>query len=57
MADYPKTARVTVKRHGERGKYDRATVDATLEADGRVTATCRGMFVAVGPDHPAHRRW
>jgi acyl-coenzyme A thioesterase PaaI-like protein len=36
---------------------DRATVEATLEADGQVTATCRGTFVAVKPGHPAHDRW
>jgi acyl-coenzyme A thioesterase PaaI-like protein len=36
---------------------DRATVEATLEAGGEVTATCRGTFVAVKPDHPAYNRW
>ena len=36
---------------------DRAVVDATIEADGKVTATCRGTFVAVRPDHPAYNRW
>ena len=36
---------------------DRATVDATLSADGTVTATCRGVFVAVKPGHPAYYRW
>ena len=36
---------------------DRATVEATLEARGEVTATCRGTFVAVKPDHPAYERW
>ncbi len=36
---------------------DRATVEATLEADGRVTASCRGTFVAVRPGHPAYDRW
>jgi nitroimidazol reductase NimA-like FMN-containing flavoprotein (pyridoxamine 5'-phosphate oxidase superfamily) len=35
MEDYQRTARVTVKRHGERGKYDRATVDAIL-AEGLI---------------------
>ena len=35
----------------------RAVVDATLEADGVVRATCRGTFVAVGPGHPAYHRW
>ena len=36
---------------------DRATVEATLSADGVVTATCRGVFVAVKPGHPAYHRW
>ena len=36
---------------------DRATVEATLSAAGKVTATCRGTFVAVKPGHPAYHRW
>jgi acyl-coenzyme A thioesterase PaaI-like protein len=36
---------------------NRATVEATLEADGVVTATSRGTFVAVRPGHPAYERW
>lgn len=36
---------------------DRATVEATLSAGGKVTATCRGLFVAVKPGHPAYHRW
>jgi acyl-coenzyme A thioesterase PaaI-like protein len=36
---------------------DRATVEATLEAAGKVTATCQGVFVAVKPGHPAYHRW
>jgi acyl-coenzyme A thioesterase PaaI-like protein len=36
---------------------DRAVVEATLEAGGKVTATCRGTFVAVKPGHPAYHRW
>jgi len=36
---------------------DRATVEATLEAGGQPTATCRATFVAVKPGHPAHERW
>ncbi|MFN2631919.1 MAG: PaaI family thioesterase [Thermoanaerobaculia bacterium] len=36
---------------------DRATVEATLEASGKVTATCRGTFVAVSQGHPAFHRW
>ena len=36
---------------------DRATVEASLESGGQVTATCRGTFVAVPPGHPAYDRW
>jgi uncharacterized protein (TIGR00369 family) len=36
---------------------DRAVVEATLSAGGDVTATCRGVFVAVKPGHPAYHRW
>ena len=36
---------------------DRVTVDAQLLSGGKVTATARGVFVAVGPDHPAYERW
>jgi acyl-coenzyme A thioesterase PaaI-like protein len=37
-------------------RADRATIDATLEADGRRTATCRGTFVEVKAGHPAFGR-
>lgn len=36
---------------------DRAVVEAELIADGKVTATCRGTFVAVKEGHPAYHRW
>ncbi|CAN5737774.1 PaaI family thioesterase [soil metagenome] len=35
----------------------RATVEGTLEAEGQPTATCRAIFVAVRPGHPAYERW
>ena len=38
-------------------KDDRAVVEATLEAGGKTCATCRGVFVAVKPGHPAYHRW
>ncbi|MCZ6598826.1 MAG: PaaI family thioesterase [Planctomycetota bacterium] len=34
-----------------------AVVEARLEARGEVTATCRGVFVAVKEGHPAYHRW
>ena len=36
---------------------DRCTVDAELSCGGKVTATCRGLFVAVSEGHPAYHRW
>ena len=36
---------------------DRAVVEARIEAGGKVTATCRGTFVAVKEGHPAFHRW
>lgn len=36
---------------------DRVIVDAVLAASGKVTATCRGTFVAVTEGHPAYHRW
>ena len=36
---------------------DRALIEATLEAGGKVCATCVGTFVAVKEGHPAFHRW
>ncbi len=36
---------------------DTATVEATLTSSGKVTSTCRGVFVAVKEGHPAYHRW
>ena len=36
---------------------DRATVEAEILSGDTVTATGRGTFVAVRPDHPAYDRW
>ncbi|NUP09336.1 MAG: PaaI family thioesterase [Polyangiaceae bacterium] len=36
---------------------DRAVVEATMEAGGKITATCTGTFVAVKEGHPAFHRW
>ena len=38
-------------------KPDRATIEGTLSAGGKVCATCRGTFVAVTEGHPAYHRW
>ena len=36
---------------------DKVVVDATIEANGKITATCHGTFVAVKEGHPAFHRW
>jgi hypothetical protein len=36
---------------------DRAIVESSLEAGGKVRATFRGTFVAVKEGHPAYARW
>ena len=53
----PLDALLHLKAHVVEAQADRAVVEATLEADGKVTATCRGTFVAVKPGHPAYHRW
>jgi len=35
----------------------RVVVEGELLAHDKVTATCRGTFVAVKPGHPAYHRW
>jgi acyl-coenzyme A thioesterase PaaI-like protein len=53
----PSAGEVLLRAHVVESTDDRATVEATLEAGGRVTATCRGLFVAVREGHPAYHRW
>jgi acyl-coenzyme A thioesterase PaaI-like protein len=48
---------VLLKAHVVESDTDHATVEATLEAGGRVTATSRARFVAVKEGHPAWNRW
>jgi acyl-coenzyme A thioesterase PaaI-like protein len=53
----PADAAVRLRARVVDSREDRATVEATVEAAGRVTATCRGVFVAVTEGHPAFHRW
>lgn len=45
-----------VARSTEVGKSS-VVVEAELTVDGKVTASCRGVFVAVKQGHPAYHRW
>ncbi len=53
----PTNGPVTLRARVVEASADRAVVEATLEAGGKVCATCRGTFVAVKPGHPAYHRW
>ena len=53
----PSTAPVHLSARVVESAGDRATVEATLSSGGVVTATCRGLFVAVREGHPAFHRW
>lgn len=48
---------VHIKAWVESALDDRAIILAELVAGEKVTATCRGTFVAVRPDHPAYHEW
>ena len=53
----PTNGDITLRAHAAETQKDRVLVDATLEAGGEICATCRGLFVAVKPGHPAYHRW
>ena len=53
----PTAGPASLRAHPVELKDDRAVVEATLEAGGKLCATCRGLFVAVKPGHPAYHRW
>jgi acyl-coenzyme A thioesterase PaaI-like protein len=53
----PMDGPLTLKARVVESLENRAVVEATIEARGRVTATCRGTFVAVKEGHPAYHRW
>ncbi|MGD1146513.1 MAG: PaaI family thioesterase [Thermoanaerobaculaceae bacterium] len=53
----PSSGPLTVRARVVEAGADRAVVEGTLEVGGKVTATCRGVFVAVQEGHPAFHRW
>jgi acyl-coenzyme A thioesterase PaaI-like protein len=53
----PSDRPVRLRAHVVESSRNRATVEATLSAGDVVTATCRGVFVAVAEGHPAFGRW
>ena len=57
LAPTPSGGPVRLRAHVVESTDRKAVVEATLESGGKVTATCRGVFVAVEPGHPAYHRW
>ena len=57
MRPTPTDGPVTLRARTVELRDDRAWVEAELTAGGKVCATCRGLFVAVKPGHPAYHRW
>ncbi len=53
----PTDAPVRITARVVESTEERAVVEASISAGGKVTATCRGTFVAVRPGHPAYHRW
>src|SRR5687768_3250814 len=53
----PSDAALLLRARVAESAGDKADIEATLEAKGKVTATCRGTFVAVKEGHPAFHRW
>jgi acyl-coenzyme A thioesterase PaaI-like protein len=53
----PMDGPVLVRAKVAESSGDQVAVEATLTANGKVTATCRGTFVAVREGHPAYHRW
>jgi acyl-coenzyme A thioesterase PaaI-like protein len=48
---------VTLSARVAESTDNRATIEGTLSAGGKICATCRGTFVAVKEGHPAFHRW
>ncbi|MCA8978189.1 MAG: PaaI family thioesterase [Planctomycetes bacterium] len=53
----PTAAPVLLRAKVAESSGDRAVITGTLEAGGRICATCEGVFVAVKEGHPAFHRW
>jgi len=53
----PSRGEVVLRAHVVEGTASRAVVEGSMHAEGRETATCRALYVAVREGHPAFHRW
>jgi uncharacterized protein (TIGR00369 family) len=57
LAPTPSDQELTLRARTVQSSDRKAVVEGHIEADGTITATCRGVFVAVEEGHPAFHRW
>ncbi len=57
LAPTPMSGPIKLKAWVAESSDRKAIIEASLEAGGKITATCRGTFVAVKEGHPAYHRW
>ena len=53
----PANQELTIKARVASSEGDKVTIEAELLAGEKVCATCKGVFVAVKPEHPAYHSW
>jgi len=53
----PSNAALRIEARVVEASEGRAVIEAEILAGGKVTSTCRGVFVAVKEGHPAFHRW
>lgn len=53
----PSNALLQLEAKSVESKEDRCVIEGSLSANGKICATCKGLFVAVKPGHPAYHRW
>lgn len=53
----PLESQLHLRAHVVDSEGDRVVIEATLTAEGKLCATCHGVFVAVKEGHPAFHRW
>lgn len=53
----PMTGPLRLRARVVSSEDDRAVIEAELYSGEKITAACRGLFVAVTEGHPAYHRW
>jgi acyl-coenzyme A thioesterase PaaI-like protein len=57
LAPTPMSEPIKLKAWVVESSERKAIIEASLTAGDQITATCRGVFVAIKEGHPAYHRW